>query len=94
MSSHSAVPKHKNFFLHFNLHILRHRNSGTDDNWAATGCRRPQLNISNYCDLHLPEISNYSDTIVDTNDCLTAKSFMFISAAYELMQLPEHAAAA
>ena len=41
------------------FHILRHRISGTDYNWAATGYRRPQLNISNYWDLQaLPPARN------------------------------------
>ena len=36
--------------------------------------------IGTYKLYHLPEISNYSDTFGDTNDCPTAKSSMNISA--------------
>ena len=69
------------------FHFLRHRISGTDDTWAATGHRRPQLNISNSWDLQaLPPARNqqlfgyFWRHYYVTNDCPTAKSSMFISA--------------
>ena len=42
--------------------------------------RHISANIGTYKLYHLPEISNYSDTFGNTNDCPTAKSSMFISA--------------